>query len=513
MSVSVRLGAGALSPARANAPRWRYPYEPTPRQTVAHRTHADERFYGGAAGGGKSEWELAELVRTLLRWRVDAVIFRRRRVDLLRPGGLALRLRERIPRQLATENRAELRWTFRNGAVLELGYLERDADVLKYQGAEYGVIAWDELTQFTEYQYLYMLSRLRVSAELEAAGFRPHMLAAANPGGPGHGWVKGRFIDPAPPEVVWRPAPTELEPRPGTRVFIPATVDDNPHVGGSYIDRLDGLPDDERRALKDGDWDVYAGQRFRSFRRNVHVIDPEQLPLPLGGTTRLCAIDYGFDAPFCALWGAVLADDLIVVYRELYEPGLTPRQQAEAVLAAEAPGERRPGRPVPTYLDPSTWAQSLPTTAPAPPAKDRPPKGSIAREYVDAGLPVRKATNNRLAGVALVADKLRVRGDGRPRLLIYNTCRHLIRTLPALPRSPRNPEDVDTDAEDHAYDALRYLLMAAGGHRPGGSASKAPPTGSSGSSGRRLPPTPPVPSSSPAGPGPGVSSGMRRRGF
>jgi hypothetical protein len=377
--------------------------------------------------------------------------------------------------------------------------------VLKYQGAEYGVIAWDELTQFTEYQFLYMLSRLRVLEELEERGFRPHMLAAANPGGPGHGWVKGRYIDPAPPEIAWQPEPTELEPNPGTRIFIPAKVTDNPHVGRTYHDRLDGLPEDDRRALKDGDWDVYAGQRFRSFRRDVHVIDPEEMPLPLGATTRLAAIDYGFDAPFCTLWGAVLADGLVVIYRELYEAGLTPEEQAAKILDAEAPGERERG--LPTYIDPSTWARTLPTTAPMPKSERTPPRGSIAREYVDAGVPVLKATNERLAGVARVASALRVRPDGRPRLLIYSTCRHLIRTLPALPRSPRNPEDVDTDAEDHAYDTLRYLLMAAGGMRPGGRASKAPPKGSPGNPNR------PTPTTEQAGRGSSPASGVRRAGF
>lgn len=225
---------------------------------------------------------------------------------------------------------------------------------------------------------------------------------------------------------------------------------------------------------------MYAGQRFRSFRRDVHVIDPEDLPLSLGGITRAVGVDYGLDAPFAALWGALLADDLIVVYRELYQAGLTPAEQADAILAAEAPGERAHGRPIPVALDPSTWARNPHVKAPKAPGSvvidgtpdNVPPPGSIADAYRQRfGSQLVKARNDRLEGVASVAGKLRVRPDGLPRILIYSTCRNLIRTLPALPRDPKRPEDVDTKAEDHAYDALRYLVAELDQHRPAGSGS------------------------------------------
>jgi hypothetical protein len=444
----------------------RYDYTPTARQRVAHAAFSDELLYGGAAGGGKSRWLRAEVLSTLLRFPgASGVIFRRSFADLNRSDGHILSLHAEVPPGLGHYNAGEHAWTFHNGSRLELAHLQKDADVLKYQGAAYAVIAFDELTQFNEWQYRYMLSRLRVSGRVRdviaAAGWRPRMLAAANPGGPGHGWVKARFIDAAPPETLWRPRSSTEEPRPGTRIFIPAKLSDNPHLDEHYRDRLAALPDAERRALLDGDWDVYAGQRFGGFRRAIHVIDPERLPIPLG-VPRAMGVDYGLDAPFAALWGAQLGDGLVCIYRELYTPGLTAGEQADAILAAEASGERDPaaGRHIPVALDPSSWARN-PTvkTTIQPAIKDVPPPGSIAAEYrARLGAAVTKAKNDRLMGVQLVADKLRVRRDGLPRLVIYSTCVNLIRTLPALPRDPRRPEDVDTKAEDHAYDALRYLL-------------------------------------------------------
>ena len=307
---------------------------------------------------------------------------------------------------------------------------------------------FEELTHFTESQYLYMKSRLRaagpVRAMLEAAGLRPRMVSTGNPGSIGHLWVKARFVDPAPPGTVFRVKPSDRDRNPGTRVFIPARATDNPSLNAEYLQELDQLPPDLRAALRDGDWDRLSGVRFESWDRAVHVIRPEDLPLTPGQGLRAVGVDYGSSAPFAALWGAKLSDDLVVIYRELYLKGLTPRQQAEAIRAAEAEDERIPdARPIPIALDPSTWARA----ADKPLAQVRngiPPEGSIARAYHDV-FPgqVVKAWNERVAGWALLDEHLRVREDGLPRLLVYNTCTNLIRTLPAIPRDKRRPEDVD----------------------------------------------------------------------
>ena len=163
-----------------------------------------------------------------------------------------------IPKDLGRYNDGKKRWTFVNGSIIDFGYCENENDVTKYQSAEYGFIGFDELTHFTEFQYTYMLSRLRSTVE----GVWPRMRAATNPGGIGHAWVKKYFIDPAPPETVW----TTDEGL--TRCFIPATVYDNPYLmeaDPGYIRRLESLDEDSKRALLYGDWDVFAGQAFKNL--------------------------------------------------------------------------------------------------------------------------------------------------------------------------------------------------------------------------------------------------------
>lgn len=461
---------------------------PTARQALAHRLWAKERLYGGAAGGGKTDWLLAEVMRTCLRYAVPGLILRRSLQDMEQPEGILTRLRARIPRWVARYNGRTHSWKLPNGAEVKLGYLRHDGDVENYMGSEIGVIAWDQLEQFTEWQYLRMLHPLRAQppAHLDPEGkFVPFQIGSANPGGRGHMWVKGRFIEPAPPEVVWQPTPSEHEPNPGSRLFIPATIADNPFLTDFYIEQLQAMPEDERRALIYGDWDVYAGARFATFRRSTHVVEPEAFPVPPTGYPKAVGIDYGGTEPFCALWGALFPDGLIVVYRELYKAGLSPEEQADLIVDLERrSGDRASARFVPAALDPSCWIRN-PNDPKAPAgavlsAGDRPPpRGSIADTYRRRGVAVKKANNDRLSGTARIASKLQVRKDRRPRLYIHSTCVNLIRTLPGIPRDDANPELYDTDAEDHAVDALRYLIMeldpggdgarqAQQGRRPGG---------------------------------------------
>lgn len=463
---------------------------PTERQAIAHAqaAYVDETLFGGALGGGKTDWLIAEVLATLFRWPgINGGIFRRYYTELSQAEGIIPRLLNRIPRSVGSYNGSKHVWTFRpasagygvpmgdgvaytsKGSELHLGHVARDAELANYLGAEYAIQAWDQVEAHTEWQFITMQSRLRIPADLEAAGLKPRVIATANPGGRGHVWVKRRWIDLAPPNVIWQPNPTDAEPTPGTRLFIPSLLDDNPHIGPGYARRLDNLDPMLRRAWRFGDWDVLGGQRFSAFRRQIHVIHPAQLPIPLsGGVPKAIGIDYGKSAPFCALWGALFPGNppLVVVYRELYKAELTPRQQAELILASEAPGERDASRPIPGYLDPSMWRRADDD----PGTKDTlhpqaPPPGSVAARYAEAGLPIRRANNDHYAGNAAIDEALLFHEYGphqMPGILIYETCLNLIRTLPELMRSDKDPEKIADDSEDHAYDALRYLLHGLG---------------------------------------------------
>ncbi len=444
---------------------WTYPYQPHERQCAFHACTAEEVLYGGAAGGGKSDALLAAGVTLCLMVPGAKVILFRRTFPELE--------QEIIPRMLsrlqgvARYKSQDHVFLFPNGATFRLGYLERDQDVTRYQGPEYQLVLWDELTHFTRKQYTYMRSRLRmagdVADQMRRHGWIPRMMAGTNPGGPGHGWVKAMFVDPSPGrDYLFLGGIEKGQSTKGLRVlaYIPAKATDNPHLDiVSYTRNLESLDPVLARALRDGDWDILDGVRWPQFRRGVHVIEPEQLPVALAGYPLAMGVDYGLSDPFAAYWGALLPDNLVVVYRELYKAGLTAEQQAQLIRDVEAQGERALDRPVPVALDPSCWnRQSEGVIKPVDP--DAPAEGSIAWFYrKHLGGSVVKARNDRVAGWQLFDHHLRVRDDGLPRLLIYSTCTNLIRTLPEQLRSTSNPEDINTHGEDHAVDALRYLLF------------------------------------------------------
>jgi hypothetical protein len=442
----------------------RYAYKPHEGpQTLAHQIKVDELLYGGAAGGGKSRFMRADMFQFLMQVPgARAIIFRRTFPDLAR--SVIDPLLQETPVGLGKYNRSDHMWRFNNGSVLELGHLRNESDLLKYQGAEYQRIGFEELTHFTEQQYTYMLSRLRSAGDVKDAmdklGMRTGVVATANPGGPGHHFVKQRFVDPAPAKRVFKMAATLEDPNPGTRCYIPAKATDNPSIDGAYIDRLNALPDNLRRALRDGDWDVLDGVRFAQWRESFHVVEPDISPMDLVTYPRVVAIDYGFGAPFAALWIAKLPNGVNLVYRELYAKNLTATQQANLILKSEMPGERGTQRPIATVMDPSMWRRNEGGSGEHVGDKDAPRVGTPAHDYqtIMGQRPI-KAYNPRVPGWARIDELLRIQEDGYPLLQVYDTCRDLIRTLPAMPRDKKNPEDVDTTTEDHLADALRYGAM------------------------------------------------------
>lgn len=415
-------------------------YSASERQTMFHTSKADEKLYGGAAGGGKTAAIVAEGITLALEYPGIPINFFRRTIPELKSTILP-----EIHKQCAAYIKAgHMSWhgldrQFRlaNGSTLNLNYCDTDADVYRYQGTEMPVILIDELTQFPQAWVEYLKTRNRTSNPSWPIIFA----AGTNPGGVGHGWVKNRFIDPTAPETLY------TDPESGeTRIYIPAKVDDHPieKFRDDYKKKLNAISDvDLRRALRDGDWDVFAGQVFTEFSREKHVVEPFSIP---DHWIRWFSYDHGYNTFAAGLWFAQdPTTERKYVYRELYET--TTGVSELARLIKQLSGRERV---VPNLADPAIWKG----------AGDQNTGKSVAEMFGAEGISFTPANNDRLAGKAAVHEALSIAPDGLPHLQIFSNCVNLIRTLPSLPYDKFRVEDVDTKAEDHPYDALRYGLMS-----------------------------------------------------
>jgi hypothetical protein len=393
-------------------------------------------LYGGAAGGGKSYAMIIDPLRYAHIKDHRALLLRKTMPELRE---LIDKTRELYPQAFpgAKYKETEKMWTFPSGAKVEFGFLEKDADVYRYQGQAYSWIGFDEITHLaTEFPWNYLSSRLRTTNP----DIIPYMRCTANPGGVGHAWVKKRYVDAA----SWN---TSFIGQDGiTRKFIPAKLQDNPYLtrDGRYEQMLEGLPELHRRRLLQGDWDVNEGAAFPEFDKNIHVIPPFDIP---PSWNRVKGIDYGYASPSACIWAAIDPDDgTIVVYRELYSKGLTAEELGQTIVDMEASEFRS----ISGVLDTAAWNRT---------GYSGPTIGEILcrAPYMQK---LRPADKNRIAGKIQLHERLKVNENGRPRLQIFENCPNLIRELQSIPYSPTKPEDVDTHVDDHAYDALRYLIMS-----------------------------------------------------
>jgi hypothetical protein len=391
-------------------------------------------LYGGAAGGGKSYAMLVDPLRYAHRSAHRGLILRRSMPELRE---LIDKSRELYPKafQGCKYREVEKMWTFPSGAKIEFGFLERDADVYRYQGQAYSWIGFDEITHLpTEFAWNYLASRLRTTDP----DIVPYMRCTANPGGVGATWVKKRYIDPIPPNE-------SFEGDDGlTRKFIPARLQDNPFLAsdGRYERMLKALPPTQRQQLLEGNWDVSEGAAFTEFTPVLHVVTPFEIPI---NWERVKGIDYGYASESACVWGAIDPEDgTLIIYRELYKKGLLGTELAEMLTNMEIEDPFS----VAGVLDTACWSRTG-TTGP-----------TVGETLLRAGHKLRRADKNRVQGKIQIHEYLKVTQSGRPRLQIFNTCPNLIRELQSIPLDKSNPEDVNTHAPDHAYDALRYLIMS-----------------------------------------------------
>jgi hypothetical protein len=391
-------------------------------------------LYGGAAGGGKSFAMIVDPLRYCHKKAHRALILRRSMPELRE---MIDKSRELYPQAFpgAKFREVEKLWNFPSGAKIEFGFLERDADVYRYQGQAYSWIGFDEITHLpTEFSWNYLASRLRTTDP----SITTYLRCTANPGGVGSHWVKKRYIEPAEHNTSFQGADGL------TRKFIPAKLADNPYLAedGVYEQMLKSLPPIQRRQLLEGNWDVAEGAAFVEFNPSVHVVTPFQLPLPW---ERVKGIDYGYASESCCLWGIIdINDGTLIIYRELYKKGLTGEELGGIITDMELEDPFS----VSGVLDTAAWARTG-TTGP-----------TVGEALIKAGHKLRRADKNRIQGKIQIHEFLKVRENGRPKLQIFNTCPNLIRELQSIPLSKTNPEDVDTHASDHAYDALRYMIMS-----------------------------------------------------
>ena len=407
---------------------------PSERQREFFLSRARHTAYGGARGGGKSWAMRRKFILLALRYHGLNLLLLRRTLPELRENHLIPMQRELYG--FAVYNSAERVFRFPNGSRIKLGYCDTMQDVYQYQGQEYAVIGLEEATHFTEEQMRFLTTCNRTTRK----DFSPRMYYTCNPGNVGHAWVKRLFIDRLYAE----------NENPNDYLFIPARIYDNKvllDADPNYIRQLEALPEELRRAHLDGDWDVHAGQYFREFSRDRHVIEPFEIP---SWWRRFRSMDWGYNDPCCVLWHAVDGENRVYTYRELYVRETRAGEVASMVL------ELSRGESISyTVASPDMWQKRGAVLSGAGGFEGE----TLAELFTSSGLSLTPADNSRVPGWNRVRDFLAVAPDGRPNWLCFSDCRNLIRQLPALQFDQHNRE-VAADGDDHAPEALRYALMS-----------------------------------------------------
>jgi Phage terminase large subunit len=448
-----------------------------PKQGAALRSPATEILYGGAAGGGKSYlMRIAAISWASTIDNLNVYLFRRTYDDLIKnhiegPRGFRAILGPWIDANFCQIVEKEIR--FWNKSKIFLNHCQDEDDVYKYQGAEIHVLLIDELTTFSEKMYRFLRNRVRmtnITLPEQLKGKFPRILCSANPGNIGHLFVRSTFVDAAPPTKIVKQPNSEGGM---LRQYIPAKLEDNPtmvYQDPGYEHRLEGLGSPEMvKAMRWGDWSVIAGSFFPEFSESKHTLLPTNIP---DHWSRFRAMDWGSAKPFSIHWFAVVPEDLkhnnrwilrntLIVYKEWYgwngQPNqganLTAEQIAQGIIERELQEPRDlNGRIAIAYgvLDRQAFNRDG-----GPSIAERINK-LLTKAQTAAFRPAKNVANSRIPGL----DQLRQRLAGTsPSILFFNTCTHLIRTLPALQHDEANPEDTQ-EGEDHAVDSIRYGVMS-----------------------------------------------------
>lgn len=450
-------------------------WTPHPKQELFLSCPVYEVMFGGAKGPGKSDALLVDHVQQHRLahdyWMQTGLKTRGRALIIRKEFGRLKDLINRSWNLFPVLSNGQMRWRDNDhmwhcvcGYRVEFGHVEGPQDHHLYQGQEFTRLGFDQVEEIPYEQYSYLKLQVRTSEDI----LKPTLSvrSTANPLGRHADWVKERFVAPARDgfKVITETVTLQngVEVR-RDRVFIPATLRDNPSLPPEYEAELMAAPEHLRRAYLYGDWDVTPGSFFGDvFDPKIHVIDdlgPTEIRIP-SNLPVFRAADWGARAPACCLWLAVDNDGNLIVLDELYGPGEAPERWAKRILALEEQwGWLDNGIPRASklhgYIDPAATKMDV---------SGGPP---ISEKLFDAGLSFFPADNERKSGWAEIRARLIERGgvSGKvPGLRIARRCRNLIRTLPNL-TSPENDgigdmDDIDTKQEDHAADALRYAVMS-----------------------------------------------------
>ncbi|MCG8043779.1 MAG: terminase family protein [Candidatus Thiodiazotropha endolucinida] len=469
------------------------------KQTVAFTTEANEVLFGGAAGGGKSH--LLRVLALFFAFEIPGVqiyLFRRMVDDLEKnhlygPGGFLNLLSDFIERKKCKYNAQKKTFFFENKSQIFLCYLKNNKDLMRYQGAEIHILLIDELTHFLENQYRYLRGRTRLGGLIVPDKFIPReegpplpfkaklplVVGASNPGSIGHNWVKRTFVKFAPPQKVVQTSDDEGGRK---RTFIPSLLKDNQILEKNdpdYRKRLAGLGDPALvKAMLEGDWDIVSGGAFDDVWSYDLIIEP----FPIPASWRIDrSLDWGSSRPFSVGWWALTdgtevelptgrtfcppAKSLIRIHewygakKNVSNTGLRLPSSQVAEGIKERERRLKKLKIISGKIFPGPADNSIRDTG----DEETPSVEDVMKRYGVKWSKSNKKPGSRIVGLELLRQRMIETKKPYPELpaiYFFNTCLHTIEILPGLPRDETNPEDVDTDSEDHIYDEIRYRVLA-----------------------------------------------------
>lgn len=420
--------------------------EPNEKQKMCLAAHQKYIGYGGARGGGKSWFLRTKATLLALKHPGIKILIMRKTYPELEANHINIMKAEL--HGIARYNSTAKMLTFPNGSTIKFMYCQRDDDLQKIQGHEYDIIMLDECTNMTEYQMKAITACMR-----GVNNFPKHTYFTCNPGGPGHAYIKRVFIDRR----------FNANENPEDYTFVQALVDDNRALMESqpdYVAQLEALPEKLREAWRHGRWDVFEGQVFGEFtddpqhymdREWTHVIQPFDIPRDW---QIYRGFDWGYAKPFACHWYAMDRQDTMYCFREFYgctgeaDVGVewTVERVAREIAEIEATDPMLKGRNIIGVADPAIFQENG--------------GESIAETMTKSRVYFSPGDHKRLPGKMQCHYRLAFDENGIPKFYVFNTCRHFIRTIPALMYSETQVEDIDTHLEDHIYDEWRYVCMA-----------------------------------------------------